>query len=138
PGPGCDAVTLLCNFQGHELNQSPPYTLDLGAQYTFHTALGSFTPRVDSFFSGRVQFLPDNYFTSTQKAYHMTDLHLIWLSPTGRFTVDAFVKNLENANVISNDGLQGINLGQQALEPDNFVYYPPRTYGVRIGVNLGG
>ncbi|MGH7018042.1 MAG: TonB-dependent receptor, partial [Caulobacteraceae bacterium] len=64
PGPGCNAVTLLCNFQGHELNQSPPYTLDLGAQYTFHTALGSFTPRVDSFFSGRVQFLPDNYFTS--------------------------------------------------------------------------
>ncbi|MHB8528893.1 MAG: TonB-dependent receptor [Caulobacteraceae bacterium] len=138
PGPGCDPVTKLCNFQGHELNQSPPYTVDLGAEYTFHTAVGTFTPRVDSFFSGRVQFLPDNYPTSVQKPYHETNLHLTWLSPTGRYKIEGFVNNLENANVISNDGLQSITLGQQALEPDNFVYFPPRTYGIRFGVSLGG
>jgi iron complex outermembrane receptor protein len=138
PGPGCDPVTKLCNFQGHELNQSPPYTVDLGAEYTFHTAIGAITPRVDAFFSGRVQFLPDNYFTSTQKPYHETNLHLTWLSPAGRYKVEAFVNNVENVNVISNDGLQSITLGQQALEPDNFVYYPPRTYGVRFGMNFGG
>ena len=138
PGPGCDPVTKLCNFQGHELNQSPPYTVSLGAEYTFHTGIGTITPRVDSFFSGKVQFLPDNYYTSTQKAYHETDLHLTWLSVNGRYKVEGFVRNLENANVISNDGLQSISLGQQALEPDNFVYYPPRTYGVRLGINFGG
>jgi iron complex outermembrane receptor protein len=138
PGPGCDPMTLLCNFQGHELNQTPPYTVDLGAEYTFHTGFGSITPRVDTFFSGRVQFLPDNIPTSTQKAYHQTDLHLTWVSLDGRFKLEGFVRNLENANVISNDGLQGINLGQQVLEPDNFVYYPPRTYGARFTVNFGG
>jgi iron complex outermembrane receptor protein len=138
PGPGCDPVTKLCNFQGHELNQSPPYTVDLGAEYTFHTAFGTITPRVDSFFSGRVQFLPDNNPTSVQKPYHETNLHLTWLSIGNRFKVEAFVNNLENTNVISNDGLQSITLGQQGLEPDNFVYYPPRTYGVRLGVNFGG
>jgi iron complex outermembrane receptor protein len=138
PGPGCDPVTKLCNFQGHELNQTPPYTVDLGAEYTFHTNFGTITPRVDSFFSGRVQFLPDNIPTSVQKAYHETDLHLTWVSLTGRFKLEGFVKNLENVDVISNDGLQGINLGQQVIEPDNFVYYPPRTYGVRFTVNFGG
>jgi iron complex outermembrane receptor protein len=138
PGPGCDPVTKLCNFQGHELNQTPPYTVDLGAEYTFHTGFGTITPRVDTFFSGRVQFLPDNIPTSTQKAYHETDLHLTWVSLNGRYKLEGFVKNLENADVISNDGLQGINLGQQVIEPDNFVYYPPRTYGVRLTVNFGG
>ena len=138
PGPGCDATTLLCNFQGHELNQTPPYTIDLGAGYTFHTAFGTITPRVDSFISGRVQFLPDNYPTSTQRPYTSTNLHLTWISPDRRYEIEAFAKNLENDNVISNDGLQSITLGQQALEPDNFAYYPPRTYGVRVTVNLGG
>jgi iron complex outermembrane receptor protein len=136
PGPGCDPVTLLCNFRGNTLNQTPPYTIDLGAEYTFDTPYGSLTPRVDAFFSGRVQFLPDNYITSQQKAYHLTNLHLTWLSPSGHYKAEAFVNNLENADIISNDGLQSISLGQQVQEPDNFVYYPPRTIGFRFGVNL--
>ncbi len=83
-----------------------------------------------------MQFLPDNFFTSTQHAYNLTDLHLTWTDNDGRYRLDAFVKNLGNTTVISNDGLQSISLGQQALEPDNFAYYPPRTIGVRFGVNL--
>ena len=55
-----------------------------------------------------------------------------------RYKVEGFVKNVENSDVISNDGLQSITLGQQAIEPDNFVYFPPRTFGVRLSVNFGG
>ncbi|HEV2365829.1 MAG TPA: TonB-dependent receptor [Caulobacteraceae bacterium] len=147
PGPECfvdtskplvPAPSYLCNFQGHALNETPPYTVDFGVEYAFHTALGTFTPRIDAFWSGRVQFLPDNWPTSVQKPYHETDAHLTWTSPAGRYFVEGFIKNIENANVISNDGLQSISLGQQSIEPDNFVFYPPRTYGVRIGVNFGG
>jgi iron complex outermembrane receptor protein len=136
-GPGCDPVTKLCNFQGHELNQTPPYTVDLGLAYTFHTEYGTITPRVDSFISGHVEFLPDNYYTSRQAPYTMTNLHLTWTSLNGRYQIELFAKNLENANVISNDGLQSISLGQQVLEPDNFTYFPPRTYGARVTVNFG-
>jgi iron complex outermembrane receptor protein len=140
PPAGCTFGTThtLCNFKGNELNQTPPYTLNLGAQYTFDTSIGTITPRVDVFFSGRVQFLPDNYFTSTQDAYTKTDLHLTWLSKSGRYKAEAFVNNIEDNAVISNDGLQSITLGQQVIEPDNFVYYPPRTFGVRFGYNFGG
>jgi outer membrane receptor protein involved in Fe transport len=66
----------------------------------------------------------------------MTNLHLTWISNDSRYKAEAFVNNLENSNVISNDGLQSITLGQQALEPDNFVYYPPRTVGIRFGVKF--
>jgi iron complex outermembrane receptor protein len=108
----------------------------LGAEYGFVTSFGTITPRVDAFFSGKVQFLPDNYFTSTQKAYHLTNLRLTWVDPDSRWKAEAFVENVEDEDVISNDGLQSITLGQQGLEPDNFVYYPPRTFGVRVGVNF--
>jgi iron complex outermembrane receptor protein len=142
PGPACSTTIVfvngapfhLCNFRGHTLNQTPPYTVDLGAQYTFNTDFGTITPRVDSFISGRVQFLPDNFITSQQKPYTLTNLHLTWISNDGHYKAEAFVNNIENADVISNDGLQSISLGQQQLEPDNFAYYPPRTVGFRFGV----
>jgi len=136
PPPGCSFGPLgnLCNFRGHTLNQTPPYTIDLGAQYTFETSFGAITPRVDSFISGKVQFLPDNFITSQQKPYTLTNLHLTWLSNDGHYKAEAFVNNIENADVISNDGLQSITLGQSMLEPDNFAYFPPRTVGVRFGV----
>lgn len=136
PGPGCNATTKLCNFKGNRLNQTPPYAFNLGAEYRIETASGVFTPRIDTYISGKVDFLPDNYITSRQKAYHMTNLRVTYTSPGGQYRVDAFVNNVENKDVISNDGLQSITLGQQALEPDNFVYYPPRTFGVRVGVNF--
>ena len=136
PGPGCAATTKLCNFKGNRLNQTPPYALNLGAEYAFDVGFGTLTPRVDTYFSGKVDFLPDNFVTSRQKAYHTTNLRLTWNSPDSRYKVDAFVANIEDDDIISNDGLQSISLGQQVLEPDNFVYYPPRTYGLRVGVNF--
>lgn len=136
PGPGCDPVTRLCNFKGNHLNQTPPYAFNLGAEYRIETDFGVVTPRIDTYFSGKVDFLPDNYFTSRQDAYHQTNIRVTWLSPDQKYRVEAFVMNLEDEDVISNDGLQSISLGQQVLEPDNFVFAPPRTYGVRVGVTF--
>ena len=140
PPAGCNFGPLgnECNYKGNDLNQTPPYSLDLGLQYTFKTEFGAFTPRVDTYLSGDVQFLPDNYYASTQKAYSKTDINLNWVSKDGKYTGDIFVHNIENSAVISNDGLQSITLGQQIIEPDNFVYYPPRTFGVRLGYRFGG
>ncbi len=110
--------------------------MNLGAEYRFETSFGSITPRVEVYFSGRVDFLADNFITSRQKSYHTTNARVTWQSPDERYRVEAFVANIEDDDIISNDGLQSISLGQQALQPDNFVYYPPRTYGVRVGVNF--
>lgn len=136
PGPGCDAVTRLCNFKGQHLNQTPPYAFNLGAEYRFEVGYGTVTPRIDTFFSGVVDFLPDNYFTSRQDDYHVTNARVTWQSPDQRYRIEAFVLNIEDKDVISNDGLQSISLGQQVQQPDNFVYAPPRTWGVRVGVSF--
>jgi iron complex outermembrane receptor protein len=126
----------LCNFKGNKLNQTPPYTFDLGAEYTFITSIGSFTPRAEVFFSGEVFFTPPNNPLARQSPYHQTDLHLTWNSVDNRWWADAFVKNLENKDVISNDGLQSATLGLGVQEPDNYAYFPPRTIGLRVGVHL--
>jgi iron complex outermembrane receptor protein len=142
PPPGCTWTAAgapigggLCNFKGNNLNQTPPYSLNLGAQYTFHTDFGTITPRVDTYFSGRIDFLPDNLMP--QKSYTQTNIHITWVSPSETYKIEGFVNNLEDDDVISNDGLQSITLGQQVMQPDNLIYYPPRTFGVRFTYNFG-
>lgn len=137
PPAGCTINGNQCNFAGNKLNATPPYTVNLGAEYMFETSFGTITPHADIFWSGEVFFLPDNIAQARQAPYHRTDLRLTWIDPTDRWRVDAFVKNLEDDDIISNDGLQSISLGQQLLEPDNYVYYPPRTVGLRVGMKFG-
>ena len=135
-GPGCGPAPLGCDFKGHKLNQTPPYTVTLGVEYNWQTSIGTITPRVDTFWSGEVYFIPDNL--TKQKPFNTTDLNLTWTDPSGRYTLSAFVKNVGNTDVISNDGLQSLSLGGTAgQEPDNYTYYPPRTVGIRFGVRLG-
>ncbi|MBL9097806.1 MAG: TonB-dependent receptor [Alphaproteobacteria bacterium] len=137
PPAFCTLPGGQCDFAGNSLNQTPPYTVNLGLEYAFVTSIGTFTPRADLFWSGEVFFLPDNIDLARQGPYSRTDLRLTWTDPSEMWRVDAFVKNLEDEDVISNDGLQSISLGQQLLQPDNYVYYPPRTVGLRVGVKFG-
>ena len=85
---------------------------------------GTTDPKLDEFVSALEKFQADH--PSTE----------IGLYRHGKYSVRAFVNNIENADIVSNDGLQSISIGQQLLEPDNYVYYPPRTVGFRFGVNL--
>jgi iron complex outermembrane recepter protein len=130
PAPGG-----TCDFSGHHLNQTPPYTVNLGAEYAWETSIGTITPRVDIFWSGRVDFVPDNL--SHQSPYHTTDIHLIWTDRTDTYRLDAFVRNLENNDIISLDAPNSLTLGGTAnQEPDDYSYYPPRTVGIRFGVKI--
>jgi iron complex outermembrane receptor protein len=123
-----------CNWKGNWLNQTPPYTVDLGVEYDFETSIGTITPRIDTFWSGAVYFLPDNY--NRQPAYNETDLNINWTDKSGTYSVEGFIKNVGNTTVISNDGLQSGSFGYYLQEPDNYVYYPPRTIGIRFGLKL--
>jgi iron complex outermembrane receptor protein len=133
--PGCDAATRLCDFSGHRLVQTPKYTFNLGAQFTVPLAGGELTPRADVFRSGDLYFLSANSPFDRQKPYWLVDANAVWRAPGERWTVEAFVRNLFDEDVISNDGLQSNTLGG-GFGLDNYAYYPPRTYGVRVGFNF--
>ncbi|MBI1199870.1 MAG: TonB-dependent receptor [Phenylobacterium sp.] len=133
--PGCDATTRLCDFAGNRLVQTPKYTINVGAQYAFDTAFGQLTPRVDIFRSGDLYFLSANSPLERQGAYTLVDLSVNWRAPDARWSVDAFVRNVGNKDIISNDGLQSNTLGG-GFGFDNYTYYPPRTWGVRVGYDF--
>jgi iron complex outermembrane receptor protein len=135
PAPGCDPVTRLCDFSGHRLVQTPEHTFNLGAQYAFQTAMGEIVPRVDVFWSSDLFFLSANSPLDRQKAYSLVDANVRWRATDGRFTVEAFVRNATDEDIISNDGLQSNTLGN-GFGMDNYAYYPPRTWGVRVGVEF--
>jgi iron complex outermembrane receptor protein len=133
--PGCDPVTRLCDFAGHRLVQTPKRTFNVGAQYAIQTSFGSVTPRIDVFHSGDLFFLSANSPLERQKAYTLVDANILWRPTDQRFSVEAFVRNATDEDIISNDGLQSNTIGN-GFGPDNYTYYPPRTYGVRVGVNF--
>jgi len=135
PAPGCDPVTRLCDFAGNRLVQTPEYTLNFGAQYSFDLGAGELTPRVDIFRSGDLYFLSANSPLERQKAYTLVDLSVVFRAASGGWTVEGFVRNVGNKDIISNDGLQSNTLGN-GFGFDNYTYFPPRTWGVRVGVNF--
>ncbi|MBL8555674.1 MAG: TonB-dependent receptor [Phenylobacterium sp.] len=133
--PGCNATTRICDFSGNRLVQTPEYTVNLGVQYALDLAGGSLTPRVDVFRSGDLYFLSANGPNERQKAYTLVDLSVRYAAADERWTLEGFVRNAGNKDIVSNDGLQSNTLGN-GLGFDNYAYYPPRTFGVRLGVNF--
>ena len=59
----------------------------------------------------------------------------VWKAPGERWNAEAFVRNVGDKDIISNDGLQSNTLGN-GFGFDNYTYYPPRTWGVRVGVTF--
>ncbi len=123
------------DFAGNRLVQTPEYTFSLGAEYAFETAYGTFTPRADVFWSGDLYFLSANSAFDRQEAYTLIDLGITWTDPEERWNVSAFLRNAGDEDVISNDGLQANTIGL-GFGIDNFTYYPPRTWGIRLGARF--
>lgn len=128
------------DMSGNKLLQTPNYTFKLGAEYDFDFVGGTLTPRIDFFLSGEVWFIQaNNPAYDRQAAYTRTDLNLTWRDARNRFTLEAFVKNLEDKDVISNLGIASRTMGGAPAPTPvlSYVsYYPPRTLGLRFGVNF--
>jgi iron complex outermembrane receptor protein len=126
---------VLSDFGGNRLIQTPEFTLSLGAQYEFETDIGTITPRADIFWSGDLYFLSANTERDRQPAYNLIDLSLSWSDPDERYSAMAFVRNVGDEDIISNDGLQSNTIGL-GFGMDNYTFYPPRTFGLRIGAHF--
>ena len=106
-----------------------PYAPEFSAQVRYEHQIplqngGSITPKAAVYWQSRSFLRPVNLPIDRVPAYTKTDLTLSYNDPTGRFTLDGFVHNLENRTV-RNGGFVFIGAYSSSFDL-------PRTYGARL------
>lgn len=119
----------LQQLRGNALPHAPSLSGTIGYEHVFDLPNGgSLTPRVSTHFETRSWL---SYFNvpgyDEQKAYTRTDLAVRYEAPSGRWSLEGFVQNLENGNIKTNSG----TYGSPATPVWTAVYMPPQTWGVR-------
>lgn len=119
------------DYGGNKLSRSPKLSLDLGVDYTFYIGdYGSVTPRVKYYWQDDTFYRIYNEPLDLQEDYHRTDFGLTWRSPQEKWTVDAFVNNLEDSSIFQN-----VLIGPRTQNsPQNAYYGAPRIWGLRVGL----
>ncbi|WP_375195618.1 TonB-dependent receptor [Sphingobium sp.] len=115
------------DLSGNTPVQSPKWTIALGYDHDFHFGDQKVTASLFSRFKSDYYLQPSNDLATRQKAFTQTDFTLEWVSPGDRFSIQGFVRNIENYRPIAFAGY--VNAGGSLLI--NYVYGSPRTYGVR-------
>lgn len=129
PGPP------VIDLAGDTLNRAPEYTVALSAQYDFALdRIGNFTARVDYYWQDDVYYRLQNIPRHKADAFDTLDLRLVWTSNDGHWAVDAFMKNAGDED---NQRSLTVNDGLSSGTASFVSYYPPKTYGLRIGYSLG-
>ncbi len=112
------------NYTGNRLVKSPRVSGNLAYQYSWYVLNGDITARASIFYTDKYYLQPSNISLTSQPSYTRTDLSATYNADKDVWFLQAYVKNLENKNVIA--GLGG-------LTGPNAFLAPPRTYGIRVG-----
>ena len=120
------------NQNGEVTPWSPEITVGASAAYFIDMGdNGTLQPYVQFYYS-------DGYNTSNllatdpahdQDSFSKTDLRLIWSSSEGTYSIEGFVENIEDADVLA----RGNNNSDDIVQTS---YLYPRNYGVRLKVNF--
>ena len=125
-------VQPFVNQSGATTPWSPEITVSASAAYRFDLGdNGSFTPYIQYYYS-------DGYNTSNllatdpshdQDSYSKTDIRFIWESTDLRYSVEAFIENIEDSDVLA----RGNNNSDDVVQTS---YLYPRNYGLKLRVKL--
>lgn len=125
PLPG----TVIRDVSGNELPNAPKWSARASYAHIFDLGgAGSLTPSVDVYVQSRTFSDIQNYAQSRRASYTKTDLNLRYETNDAHLSVTGFVNNLENKRVANN--LVTVWSSTTAN------YDPPRTYGVRLGMQF--
>ncbi|NCP18990.1 MAG: TonB-dependent receptor [Erythrobacter sp.] len=129
PGP----ALVQPNLAGNNLPQSPEFTITAGYDHVFDLG-NSGTLTASAYTRFKSEYFLDifNYRSSRQQAFSQTDLSLKYEPVNERWSIQAFVRNLENEQPLAYAGF--VSAGPD--DTFNFTFQPPRTYGVRVGVEF--
>ncbi|PKP94821.1 MAG: TonB-dependent receptor [Alphaproteobacteria bacterium HGW-Alphaproteobacteria-16] len=123
----------VADLSGNRIPQTPEWVITTGYDHRFDLGSnGSVTASVASRFKSKYFAGSTNYRDAEQKAYTQTDLSLEYKPMNGNFSVQAFVRNLEDVRPLTYAGYVA------AAQDDifNWQFGEPRTYGVRVSVNF--
>jgi iron complex outermembrane recepter protein len=115
------------NNTGKTLIKSPRVSGNLAYQYSWYVFNGDITARISTRYSDKYYLQPTNIALTTQPSYTRTDLALTYTADKEAWYLQAYLKNLENTNVIAGIG---------GLAAPNAFLAPPRTYGIRVGMKF--
>jgi iron complex outermembrane recepter protein len=129
-------VDELDVYNGTQMQNAPDWTVTLGISHDWLLGSGA---RIRADLGSRYEggFWGDFSHSSGiyQAAYTKTDLSLTWYPQNNRWSAGLWVKNLENQDVqaaaATGNPLTDPGPGAPFLEP-------PRTYGLRFALQLGG
>ena len=118
------------DVSGNELRKAPPVSFNTGLQYTFElpSLSGSLVSRLDFYYEDAQYHDVLNRPQDKEGSYTKTDISATFRPNDGKYFVQLYVRNLEDNDVRTTIYQSPIG----ALS----AYAPPRTYGVRVGVNF--
>ncbi len=129
--PGPPAVAAL-NCDGFTPPQSPKWTINLNGRQTFHIGPAALVAEIQAHYQSStltgLDFLP----IEVQRPVWTTDASLTFEPRGRRWTLTGYVRNLQNAGVVSAVFLQPLT---GAALP-NAAVRPPRTFGAILDVHF--
>lgn len=116
------------NLAGNRPPQSPKWTLSAGYSHTFEIGDGAnIVAGAFSRYKGTHYLSVVNWAGMRQKGYIMTDLSLEYNSAEGDYSIQAYVRNLEDKQPLA---FANFNAAGGSLIY-NTIYGPPRTFGIQ-------
>lgn len=120
------------DLSGNTLEKAPRFAGSFGAQYDWDLEqYGILTPRAQVQTQSRTYYRVFNEPRFSQPAFAKLDLSLEWQSEDGIYFVRGFVDNVTDVDVINFLFVAPSQIGAPVLG----FYLPPRTWGIRVGIN---
>ncbi len=121
------------DFSGNRPPFSPKFVITAGYEHVFNLgSAGTLTARANTLFKSAYFTDFFNYRDSEQTALTQTDLSLEYKPENRNWSIQAFVRNLENTRPLTYGAFV-------AAGPDdiyNWQFGAPRTYGLRVGLEF--
>jgi iron complex outermembrane receptor protein len=129
------AAPRSTDFSGCRMARTPKWTLNVGYQHIWNLESGAkLTGRISSHYETGKNLEYHGFAQNKQGAFTKTDLNLTYASSDDRWSLQGYVRNLEDENVrtaSSPNSTTGL-----ATNGNGEFYAPPRTYGLRLGVTF--
>jgi iron complex outermembrane recepter protein len=118
------------DLEGDDTPFSPDFTMNLGLSYQLPLGdLGHLVPGIFVYYSDDYRTFSAPYAWAEQDSYTTVDLTATWYSPSDSFSVQAFVNNATDEDVIT--GSDSYSGARAVVDFNN-----PRVWGVRAAYNF--